>query len=140
MPADVGSKTPDALVDAAFVMAESGDIPSAIRDMEAACRLDDANKASQEMLAQFYLEGDRPDDAVKAAQKAVDLDHQACHSLLPCVCVSSNLFLNRSVLCSGQKQLSLSHEHTLHAGPCMRPCRHFTCVWYGITVAELMQI
>ena len=76
------------LVDAAFVMAESGDIPSAIRIMEAACRLDDANKEVQEMLAQLYLEGDRPDDAVKAAQKAVDLDDQAGRSISPCIRVS----------------------------------------------------
>ncbi|CAK0754517.1 hypothetical protein CVIRNUC_002304 [Coccomyxa viridis] len=78
MPDDLSvvNETPDKLVDAAFVMAESGDIPSAIRIMEAACRLDDANKEVQEMLAQLYLEGDRPDDAVKAAQKAVDLDDQ----------------------------------------------------------------
>ena len=46
MPDDLSvvNETPDKLVDAAFVMAESGDIPSAIRIMEAACRLDDANK------------------------------------------------------------------------------------------------
>ncbi len=90
MPDDLSvvNETPDKLVDAAFVMAESGDIPSAIRIMEAACRLDDANKEVQEMLAQLYLEGDRPDDAVKAAQKAVDLDDQAGRSISPCIRVS----------------------------------------------------
>ena len=90
MPDDLSRDNgiPDKLVDAAFVMAESGDTPSAIRVMEAACRLDDANKAVQEMLAQFYLEGDRPDDAVKAAQRAVDLDDQAGRSIYPCIHVS----------------------------------------------------
>ena len=145
MPVDLilGSQTPDKLVDAAFVMAESGDVSSAIVGMEAACRLDDANKAVQEMLAQFYLEGDRPDDAVKAAQRAVALDHQARHSISPCIHVSSSHqqeTLNVFILYSGQKQLSLSHEHISHARPCKKPCRHFTCVWYGITNADLMQI
>ena len=92
MPVDLslGNETPDKLVDAAFAMAESGDISSAIRDMEAASRLDDTNKAIEEMLAQFYLEGDRPDDAVKAAQKAVNLDRQARGSISACVrvCIS----------------------------------------------------
>ena len=90
MPDDpsLDNETPDEPVDAAFVMAESGDIPSAIRVMEAACRLDDANKAVQEMLAQLYLDDDRPDDAVKAAQKAVDLDDQAGRSIFPCIYIS----------------------------------------------------
>ena len=96
MPDDLrlDNETPDKLVDAAFVMAESGDISSAIRVMEAACKLDDANKAVQEMLAQFYLEVDRPDDAVKAAQKAVDLDDQAGRSTVSRIPVSCSHDMN----------------------------------------------
>ena len=109
MPDDLSldNETPDKLVDAAFVMAESGDIVSAIRVMEAACRFDDANKAVQEMLAQFYLEGDRPDDAVKAAQKALDLDDQAGRSIFPRIRVSCSYgyaLLNFNILYSGPKQ------------------------------------
>ena len=65
------------LVDEAFTLAQSGDISSAIANLEAACRSDAAKGSTYEMLAQFFLEGDRPEDAVQAAQKAVDLDAQA---------------------------------------------------------------
>ena len=64
------------LVDKAFTLAQSGDFSSAIANLEAACRSDAAKGSTHEMLAQFFLEGDRPHDAVQAAQKAVDLDDQ----------------------------------------------------------------
>jgi predicted Zn-dependent protease len=68
--------TPLQLVDKAFILAEDGDIPSAILQMEAACGRDSAKASMHEMLAQLLLEGNRPKDALQAAQTAVDLDGQ----------------------------------------------------------------
>lgn len=68
-------------IDAAFSLAQSGNLPSAMESMEAACRLDTASSSTFEMLAQFLLEGDRPEDALQAAQVAADLNDRACPSL-----------------------------------------------------------
>ncbi len=64
------------LIDEAFTVARSGDMPSAISRMEAACRCDAARGSTYETLAQFLLEGDRPEDAILAAQNALDLGDQ----------------------------------------------------------------
>ena len=64
------------LIDEAFILARSGDMPSAITKMDAACRCDAARGSTYETLAQFLLEGDRPEDAILAAQNALDLGDQ----------------------------------------------------------------
>lgn len=64
------------LIDEAFILAQCGDMPAAIATMEAACRCEDARDSTHEMLAQFFLEGDRPNDALLAAQHALFLGDQ----------------------------------------------------------------
>ena len=70
--------SPAELVDEAFTLAEHGDFPSAIIKMEAACACDSTKASMHEMLAQLLLEGNRPRDALREAQTAVDLDAQVC--------------------------------------------------------------
>ena len=64
------------LVDEAFILAQSEDMPSAIAKMQAACDCEGAKGSTHEMLAQLLLEGDRPQEAALAAQDALDLGDQ----------------------------------------------------------------
>ncbi len=73
-PARIGAL--QRLVDEAFNLAQSGDMSSAITSMQAACDCEGAKGSTYEMLAQLLLEGDRPEEAVLAAQDALDLGDQ----------------------------------------------------------------
>lgn len=90
-----GESALENLTDEAFLLARSGDMPSAIARMEAACTCDAARSTTYEMLAQFLLEGERPKDALHAAQSALELDDQVGPGLVTPVMAHSQLISNR---------------------------------------------
>ena len=103
-----GETALERLIDEAFLLAQAGNMPSAIAQMEAACTCNAARSATYEMLAQFLLEGDRPFDALHAAQNALELDDQVEPSLsAPVIQILSPTGAEHPMCnCSGRKHTS----------------------------------